>query len=137
MQLFCDNCTVLVADSNLHPSCKAYCAAHNRQCVYAAEEINDTCEAEPKYPDTDGCDVSLRGFTSNYLCTCSENPGNLSSKCWIYKQTKNRNETGSNLSLGTRLTVLSECLGHKRCYDTTPGRCLERNNALLKKCFSK
>ena len=26
----------------------------------------------------------------------------------IYKQTKNRNETGSNLSLGTRFTVLSK-----------------------------
>ena len=37
-----------------------------------------------------------------------------------YKQTKNRNETGSNLSLGTRLTVLSKRLGRKRCCDTTP-----------------
>ena len=43
----------------------------------------------------------------------------------IYKQTKNRNETGSNLSLGTRLTVLSKRLGRKRCCDTTPDRCLE------------
>ena len=42
-----------------------------------------------------------------------------------YKQTKNMNETGSNLSLGTRLTVLSKRLGRKRCCDTTPDRCLE------------
>ena len=42
----------------------------------------------------------------------------------IYKQTKNRNETGSNLSLGTRLTVLSKRLGRKRCCDATPDRCL-------------
>ena len=42
----------------------------------------------------------------------------------IYKQTKNRNETGSNLSLGTRLTVLSKCLGRKLCCDATPDRCL-------------
>ena len=40
------------------------------------------------------------------------------------KQTKNRNETGSNLSLGTRLTVLSKRLGRKRCCDATPDRCL-------------
>jgi len=42
----------------------------------------------------------------------------------IYKQTKNWNETGSNLSLGTRLTVLSKRLGRKRCCDATPDRCL-------------
>ena len=41
----------------------------------------------------------------------------------VYKQTKNRNETGSNLSLGTRLTVLSKRLGRKRCCDATPDRC--------------
>ena len=32
----------------------------------------------------------------------------------IYKQTKDRNETSSNLSLGTRLTVLSKRLGRKK-----------------------
>ena len=57
-----------------------------------------------------------------------------------YKQTKNRNETGSNLSLGTRLTVLSKRLGRKRCCDATPDRCLGGvpshylRFALLKKC---
>eukprot|EP00493_Phyllostaurus_siculus_P023937 UN24274 len=45
----------------------------------------------------------------------------------IQKQAKNRNETGSNLSLGTRLTVLSKRLGRKRCCDATPDRCLECN----------
>ena len=45
-------------------------------------------------------------------------------KTTTYKQTKNRNETGSNLSLGTRLTVLSKRLGRKRCCDATPDRCL-------------
>ena len=44
---------------------------------------------------------------------------------WIQKQTKNRNETGSNLSLDTRVTVLAKRLGRKRCRDTTPDRCLE------------
>ena len=34
------------------------------------------------------------------------------------------NETGSNLSLGTRLTVLSKRLGRKRCCDATPDRFL-------------
>ena len=47
------------------------------------------------------------------------------------KQTKNRNETGSNLSLGTRLTVLSKRLGRKRCCDTTPDRCLECNRLTI------
>ena len=42
----------------------------------------------------------------------------------FYKQTKNKNETGSNLSLGIRLTVLSKRLGRKRCCDATPDRCL-------------
>ena len=42
----------------------------------------------------------------------------------LYEQAKNRNETGSNLSLGTRLTVLSKRLGRKRCCDATPDRCL-------------
>ena len=41
----------------------------------------------------------------------------------IQKQTKN-SETGSDLSLGTHLTVLSKRLGRKRCCDTTPDRCL-------------
>ena len=43
----------------------------------------------------------------------------------IQKQTKNRKETGSNLSLSTLLTVLSKRLGRKRCCDTSPDRCLE------------
>ena len=43
----------------------------------------------------------------------------------IDKQAKNRNETGSKLSLGTRLTVLSKSLGRKRCCDATPDRCLK------------
>ena len=38
----------------------------------------------------------------------------------VYKQTKNRHETGSNLRLGTRLTVLSKRLERKRCCDATP-----------------
>ena len=41
------------------------------------------------------------------------------------KQTKNGNETGSNLSLSTRLTELSKRLGHKRCCDATPDRFLD------------
>ena len=49
----------------------------------------------------------------------------------IQKQTKNRNETGSNLSLGTRLTVLSKRLGRKRCCDTTPDRCLKCNRLTI------
>ena len=43
----------------------------------------------------------------------------------IQKQAKNRNETCSNLSLGTRLTVLSKRLRRKRCCDATPDRCQE------------
>ena len=42
----------------------------------------------------------------------------------LYKQTKNRHETVSNLSLGKRLTVLSKRLGRKRCCDATPYHCL-------------
>ena len=57
---------------------------------------------------------------------------------WIEKQTKTRNETGSDLSLGERLTRLSKRLSRKRCCDTTPAArrvvvslsCI----ALLKKC---
>ena len=49
----------------------------------------------------------------------------------LQKQTKNRNEKGSDLSLGTRLTVLSKRLGRKRCCDTTPDRCLECNRLTI------
>ena len=49
----------------------------------------------------------------------------------VQKQTKNRNEMGADLSLGTRLTVLSKRLGHKRCCDTTPDRCLECNRLTI------
>ena len=41
------------------------------------------------------------------------------------KTAKNRNETGSDLSLGERLTRLSKRLSRKRCCDTTPDRCQE------------
>ena len=56
-------------------------------------------------------------FCQTYVCVMQRKS--------IQKQTKNRNETGSNLSLGTRLTVLSKRLGRKRCCDATPDRCLE------------
>ena len=49
----------------------------------------------------------------------------------VQKQTKNRNEMGADLSLGTRLTVLSKRLGRKRCCDTTPDRCLECNRLTI------
>ena len=42
----------------------------------------------------------------------------------VHKQTKNRHESGSNLSLGTHLTVLSKRLARKRCCDAIPDRCL-------------
>ena len=38
---------------------------------------------------------------------------------------QNRIQTGSDLSLGERLTRLSKRLSRKRCCDTTPDRCLE------------
>eukprot|EP00493_Phyllostaurus_siculus_P002014 UN02024 len=49
------------------------------------------------------------------------------SQIWpkIEKQTKTRNETSSNLSLGERLTRLSKRLSRKRCRDTTLDRCQE------------
>ena len=50
----------------------------------------------------------------------------------FYKQTKSRNETGSNLSLGTRLTVLSKRLGRKRCCDATPDYCQKES---ISRCF--
>ena len=43
----------------------------------------------------------------------------------IQKETKNRNETGSHLSLGTCFMVLSKRLGRKCCCGTTPDRCLD------------
>ena len=56
----------------------------------------------------------------------------------IYKQTENRNERDSNISLGTRLTVLSKRLGRKRCCDATPDRCLGGVSShylrIVKKC---
>ena len=54
-----------------------------------------------------------------------------SSQTLSQKQAKNRNETGSNLSLGTRLTVLSKRLRRKRCCDATPDRCLECNRLTI------
>ena len=54
-----------------------------------------------------------------------------SPRYFLEKQTKNRNEKGSNLSLGTRLTVLFKRLGRKRCCDTTPDRCLECNRLTI------
>ena len=40
------------------------------------------------------------------------------------KQAKNKNETGSNLSVGVRLTRVKR-LSRERSYDTTPERYLE------------
>ena len=66
-------------------------------------------------------DKESMGIRSNMVASdVVDNLGRMK----IYKQTKNRNETGSNLSLGTRLTVLSKRLGRKRCCDATPDRCL-------------
>ena len=57
----------------------------------------------------------------------------------VYKQTKNRNKTVSNLSLGTRLPVLPKRLGRKRFCDATgplPGGVSSHYLcfALFKKC---
>ena len=60
----------------------------------------------------------------NYRFDSHEGPGDTPERKSIYKQTKNSKETGSNLSLGTRLTVLSKRLGRKRCCDATPNRFL-------------
>ena len=60
-----------------------------------------------------------------------KNPSKVPLRGVFKKQTKNRNETGSNLSLGTRLTVLSKRLGSKRFCDTTPDRCLECNRLTI------
>ena len=65
-------------------------------------------------------DVTYRKYDATYTISSM-----------IQKQAKNRNETGSNLSLGTRLTVLSKRLGRKRCCDTTPDRCLECNRLTI------
>ena len=56
------------------------------------------------------------------------------------KQAKNRNETGSNLSLGTRLTRVKR-LSRKRCCDTTPDRCQKGSRLtilfrMFMKCFA-
>ena len=58
----------------------------------------------------------VESIESNYTSTSPQS---------IEKQTKNRNETGSDLSLGERLTRLSKRLSRKRCCDTTPDRCQE------------
>ena len=75
----------------------------------------------PKKNKTIGCLKMLRVNKIPHIFVSSLRLRNRMSL--IHKQTKNRNETGSNLSLGTRLTVLSKCLGRKRCCDATPDRC--------------
>ena len=56
----------------------------------------------------------------------------------FYKQTKNKHETGSNVSLGKRLTVLSKRLGRKRLVVVSQHRtrCVVSLSLLyiLKKC---
>ena len=49
----------------------------------------------------------------------------------MVKQNKNRNETGSDLSLDERLTRLLKRLSRKRCCDTTPDRFQEGNRQLF------
>ena len=79
-------------------------------------------------------------FFSDYVCHCCLH---ILSKTimviLIERETKNRNKTVSDLSLGERLTRLSKRLSRKRCCDTTPDRCQEcsRLNILfriVKKC---
>ena len=68
-----------------------------------------------------GCLDSIRCALHVTFLHISTNLKNI----YTGKQTKNRTETGSNLSLGTRLTVLSKRLGRKRRCDATPDRCPE------------
>ena len=55
----------------------------------------------------------------------------LLSRKFVEKQTNNRNETGSDLSLGERLTMLPKLLSRKRCCDTTPDRCQEGSRLII------
>ena len=48
----------------------------------------------------------------------------------VEKKAKNRNETDSNLSLGTRLTRVKR-LSRERSYDTTPDRCQEDSRPII------
>ena len=51
-----------------------------------------------------------------------------------FRKAKNKNETCSNLSLGTRLTRVKR-LSRERCCDTTSGRCQEGNRLTILFCI--
>jgi len=64
----CDGgCTVLVNDlSSTYQSCDNYCQGHNRQCVGAWDEDDNSCTAK----ETFGCDFKFT-LTPDALCRCS------------------------------------------------------------------
>ena len=79
-------------------------------------------------------------YASHGFAIGPEDPQHVFETLETEKQTKHRNETGLDLSLGERLTRLSKRLSRKRCCDTTPDRCLECSRLtillrIVKKCF--
>ena len=107
---------------------------HNNACVRdvltAPSNLSLIHISEPTRPEPISYAVFclkkniLKIFMRSYSYAKFPSQYRVGSLSTIYKQTKNRHETGSSLSLGTRLTVLSKRLGCKRCCDATPDRCL-------------
>ena len=66
---------------------------------------------------------SLSRDVSKYLDVMGKKTFYFGTDVTLNFKSKNRNEMGSDLSLGTRLMVLSKRLGRKRSCDATPDCC--------------
>jgi len=61
----CGDCLALVPASSGSQSCSTYCASFGHECVFAAEEVGDTCVVSGRY----GCTEQIPE-TSDILCQC-------------------------------------------------------------------
>jgi len=61
----CGECLALIPTEPWHGKCSYFCRSFGHECVFAAEEVDETCIGQSRY----GCDEAIE-HTSDMLCQC-------------------------------------------------------------------
>jgi len=67
--IICGNCMALVPTMPFEGKCSKYCESFGHKCVFAAEEVVESCNVLARY----ACDETIAD-TSDMLCQCASEP---------------------------------------------------------------